>query len=126
MAGIVCCFSLIICLFGGMPPGWASVNAALAAVGGLVAWWIYHWVSKRNDGLAIIMGCCAAPLMYSLRRPGQPFLPPSYGIVITGCQCAIWMLSAPMMGVSVRRRLGTHQPPGEPRNASSDPRIRER
>ncbi len=38
--------------FRGQPLSHAATVAAVAALGGLIAWAIYHAISRRNDGMA--------------------------------------------------------------------------
>ncbi len=48
-----------------------AILAAAAAVGGLIAWAIYHAISRRNDGLVILM----MALLFNLPRPDSIALP---------------------------------------------------
>jgi hypothetical protein len=59
------------CLAFGKPPIDATTDGLIATLGGLVAWTVYHLISRRSDS----MGLAAMNTLPIWRDPRDPWLP---------------------------------------------------
>ena len=59
--------SVILMLYGGQPLHHAVPIGAMGALGGLIAWAIYHGISHRNDGLGIFIMALVAQNQPAIR-----------------------------------------------------------
>lgn len=69
MTGVAWILGFCVARFAAEPPQRALVLSGIQAFGGLGAWWCYHLISRRNDGMAIF-NFAVMPLL--LCRPDRP------------------------------------------------------
>ena len=85
--------------FVGLPFSRAGLYAAISAAGGLFAWAIYHGISRRNDGLMIIL---VAPIL-TLVSASRSSLPPRTELIAQGVAIGFMALSAAPVALFLRR-----------------------
>jgi hypothetical protein len=85
----------------------AAALAGLSALGGLVAWMIYHAISRRNDGLAIIMTALLGTVASSQRAIG----PLKEEIAECAVRIVIFISMAVVFGAFLRNRPKRREQP---------------
>ena len=88
---------MIGCLAFGKPPIDATIDGLIATLGGLVAWTVYHLISRRPDAL----GLAALNTLPVWRDPRDPWLPT---LVITtlamlGVGLVLGLVNRPQAGI---------------------------
>lgn len=98
MAGYTWVVGFCVSKYFSEPTLRALALSGMQAFGGLAAWWCYHLISRRNDGMAIIM-VAFQPSMQS--HPERPF---SFEIIVRVVAFVFFLTFACSIAVVVRTR----------------------
>jgi hypothetical protein len=98
-----------------------ALPAGISALGGLLAWAVYHAVSRRNDGLIIVMGGLATTM--GLRD--LLALPLGQQLSMQVRLIAVWVCLSVVFGLLARKLYGAHvqAPASALREAEDAPRC---